>query len=52
MTLGREWLGIDNWRMDKFMMFVRRFLRQVFVYAASKEWKDLEGLIDVRDISP
>ena len=22
-TLGREWVGIDRWRMDKFMMLVR-----------------------------
>lgn len=28
-TLGREWKGIDRFRMDKFMMLVRRFLRQV-----------------------
>lgn len=23
-TEGREWVGIDQWRMDKFMMLVRR----------------------------
>jgi hypothetical protein len=28
-TMGREWFGIDRWRMDKFMMMTRRFLRQV-----------------------
>lgn len=28
-TMGREWFGIDKWRMDKFMMMARRFLRQV-----------------------
>jgi len=22
-TMGREWVGIDRWRMDKFMMLVR-----------------------------
>ena len=31
-TLGREWNGIDQWRMDKFMLFARRMLRQAFVF--------------------
>ena len=22
-TMGREWVGIDRWRMDKFMMLIR-----------------------------
>ena len=29
--MGREWFGIDKWRMDKFMMMSRRFLRQVVI---------------------
>ena len=28
-TFQREWFGVDQWRMDKTMMFVRRFLRTV-----------------------
>ena len=46
-TLGREWLGIDKLRMDKFMMLVRRFLRQIFVYLAKDEWKNIQGVLDV-----
>ncbi len=37
-THAREWVGIDKFRMDKFMMLVRRFLRQTFTYALRKEW--------------
>jgi ribosomal RNA-processing protein 1 len=33
LTMGREWFGIDRWRMDKFMMLTRRFLRQVKTFA-------------------
>ena len=32
MTIGREWVGIDRWRMDKFMLLVRLeqgFLKEV-----------------------
>jgi hypothetical protein len=37
-TLGREWIGIDKHRMDKFMMLTRRMIRQSFVYVAEKNW--------------
>ena len=37
--LGREWIGIDRLRMDKFMMLARRQLRQAFVWLAKREWK-------------
>lgn len=37
-TLGREWFGIDRLRMDKFMMLVRRCLRQMLAYVKEKEW--------------
>merc|ERR1719285_590008 len=30
MTMGREWFGIDHWRMNKYMMLIRRFVRQLF----------------------
>ncbi len=46
-TLGREWFGIDRWRMDKFMMFVRRFLRQVLAYSKNKDWENSEALAQV-----
>ena len=38
-TEGREWTGIDNWRMDKYMMFIRRFLRQIFSFLKKLDWK-------------
>jgi len=38
-TLGREWFGIDRLRMDKFMMLVRRCLRQMLAYVKEKEWE-------------
>jgi len=37
-TEGREWVGIDQWRMDKFMMLTRRYLRQVFNFLAKDNW--------------
>jgi len=43
-TFGREWFGIDKWRTNKFMMFVRRFLRQIFKFVASKDWET--GLVN------
>ena len=39
-TLGREWTGLDRFRMDKFMMLARRFLRQTFVFAKKSDWSD------------
>lgn len=39
-TFQREWFGIDRWRMDKTMMFVRRFLRHVFKLMAAKSWEE------------
>jgi len=43
-TFGREWFGIDRWRMDKFMMFTRRFLRHIFKFVGTKEWE--KGLVE------
>ncbi|KAF7266491.1 hypothetical protein GWI33_020174 [Rhynchophorus ferrugineus] len=38
-TLQNEWFGIDQHRMDKFMMFVRRFLRQALVTIKKNNFK-------------
>jgi len=48
-TFGREWFGIDRWRMDKFMMFTRRFLRHIFKFVAAKEWEKslVEKVVEV-----
>lgn len=37
-TFAREWNGIDTFRLDKFMMFMRRVLRHVFVYLKLQQW--------------
>lgn len=38
LTLQREWLGLDRFRMDKFMMLVRRFLRATFAMVQRSGW--------------
>lgn len=37
-TMCREWFGIDQWRMDKFMMLVRRIFRQLLFKLQEHEW--------------
>ena len=37
-TEGREWVGIDQWRMDKFMMLMRRLLRHIFNFLIKSNW--------------
>ncbi|KRT79421.1 hypothetical protein AMK59_6968, partial [Oryctes borbonicus] len=37
-TLGNEWFGIDQLRLDKFLMFVRRLLRQGLIILRHNEW--------------
>ncbi|XP_041373635.1 ribosomal RNA processing protein 1 homolog B-like [Gigantopelta aegis] len=37
-TEAREWSGIDFWRMDKFMMFVRDMINQSFLYLRNMNW--------------
>lgn len=39
-TLRNEWFGIDQLRLDKFLMFVRRFMRQAFVFLNNHSWPD------------
>ncbi|XP_069947489.1 ribosomal RNA processing protein 1 homolog B isoform X1 [Cherax quadricarinatus] len=48
-TFAREWNGIDVFRIDKFMMFVRRVLRQVFVYLRNCEW-DMKEILSFTTI--
>ncbi|CAG9770332.1 unnamed protein product [Ceutorhynchus assimilis] len=38
-TLQNEWVGIDQLRLDKFMMFVRRLLRQALVALKNSNFK-------------
>uniref|UniRef100_A0A1B6MJI1 Ribosomal RNA processing protein 1 homolog n=1 Tax=Graphocephala atropunctata TaxID=36148 RepID=A0A1B6MJI1_9HEMI len=48
-SLSVEWFGIDQLRLDKFMMLVRRFVRQSFELVARIEWPEeqVQQLADV-----
>ena len=48
-TFGREWFGIDRWRVDKFMMFTRRFLRSTFKFVSQSDWSQ-ETLSEIMGI--
>ncbi|XP_032691284.1 ribosomal RNA processing protein 1 homolog isoform X2 [Odontomachus brunneus] len=37
-TLATEWFGIDQYRLDKFYMLVRKILRQTFIVCKDKAW--------------
>ena len=37
-SLRREWFGIDRLRLDKFMLLIRHFLRQLFQHLSNLEW--------------
>nr|XP_033327775.1 ribosomal RNA processing protein 1 homolog isoform X1 [Megalopta genalis] len=50
-TLGTEWLGIDQYRLDKFCMLVRRMIRQTFIKCKERSW-DVEwvkGFTEILD---
>ncbi|KAL5274904.1 RRP1B family protein [Megaselia abdita] len=38
LTLQSEWFGIDQWRMDKFLMLVRRMLRYALKSIKKTKW--------------
>lgn len=38
-TMSLEWFGIDQWRIDKFLMLVRRMLRHAFQVLKDAKWK-------------
>lgn len=37
-TICREWPNIDKWRLDKFMMLMRKFFRRYFEWLAKNDW--------------
>ncbi|KAI9550432.1 hypothetical protein GHT06_001712 [Daphnia sinensis] len=37
--MARDWSGIDTWRTDEFLMFVRRIIRHSLEYLAQGGWK-------------
>ncbi|KAK4299079.1 hypothetical protein Pmani_028630 [Petrolisthes manimaculis] len=47
LTFAREWNGIDVFRINKYMMFIRRFLRQVFEFLKNTGWRKKELAITV-----
>lgn len=44
-TMAREWFAIDRFRLEKFMMLVRRCFRQGILCARGSEWED-DGIVD------
>lgn len=40
-TIIREWIGIDKWRIDKFLMLIRCMIRKIFGYLNSKKWNKI-----------
>ncbi|XP_052867442.1 ribosomal RNA processing protein 1 homolog [Anopheles cruzii] len=38
-TMGIEWYGIDRWRIDKFMMLVRRVTRRILFVVHENGWQ-------------
>ncbi|XP_053681180.1 ribosomal RNA processing protein 1 homolog [Anopheles nili] len=38
-TMGNEWFGLDRWRMDKFMMLVRRVTRHALLAIHENGWQ-------------
>ncbi|XP_071858035.1 ribosomal RNA processing protein 1 homolog Nnp-1 isoform X1 [Bombus fervidus] len=48
-TLGIEWFGIDQYRLDKFCMLVRRIIRQTFQKCKENLW-DIEWIKDISEI--
>ncbi|CAN7983416.1 unnamed protein product, partial [Ixodes hexagonus] len=47
-TMAHEWFAIDRYRLEKFMMLVRRFFRQGLVLAYAGGWKD-ENIVEFCD---
>ncbi|KAI6202725.1 hypothetical protein M3Y94_00474100 [Aphelenchoides besseyi] len=39
-TLSKHWMNIDRWRIDKFLMLIRRLFRSFFVHLHNKKWDD------------
>lgn len=39
-TMANEWNGIDQWRIDKFMMLVRRVTREVIRIVQQSDWNE------------
>ncbi|VDP09462.1 unnamed protein product [Soboliphyme baturini] len=37
--IGLEWYSIDRWRMNKFMMLVRRIFRSMLIQLKQSNWK-------------
>ncbi|KAK7083725.1 Ribosomal RNA processing protein 1 B [Halocaridina rubra] len=50
-TFAREWEAIDNYRMDKFMMTMRRVLRQMLIHLKQQEWnlKEVAAYVNILD---
>ncbi|CAN3358960.1 ribosomal RNA-processing protein 1 [Diutina catenulata] len=36
----KEWASIDKWRIDKYLMLIRRVVRHVFIFLNKQKWDD------------
>ncbi|XP_076635230.1 ribosomal RNA processing protein 1 homolog Nnp-1 [Colletes latitarsis] len=48
-TLSIEWFGIDQYRLDKFSMLVRRIIRQTFKKCKENSW-DIEWVKGISEV--
>ncbi|XP_076641671.1 ribosomal RNA processing protein 1 homolog Nnp-1 isoform X2 [Halictus rubicundus] len=48
-TIGTEWFGIDQYRLDKFCTLVRRMIRQTFIKCKERSW-DIEWVKGLSEI--
>lgn len=45
----KEWPGVDKWRVDKYLLLIRRVVRHGFVFLQKNEWDDklVQSYLDV-----
>ncbi|XP_011310829.1 ribosomal RNA processing protein 1 homolog [Fopius arisanus] len=48
-TLSIEWFGIDQYRLDKFQMLVRRIFRQTFILSRKLGW-DVDNIKEIAKV--
>lgn len=39
-TMATEWLGIDQWRINKFLMLVRKVTRETIILLRNNQWDE------------
>ncbi|KAI9655313.1 MAG: hypothetical protein M1821_005460 [Bathelium mastoideum] len=49
-TIAREWVGIDVFRMDKFLYLIRQYLAASFRFFAQRDWRNTDDLMEYLDV--